>query len=465
MKIKNQKLSIKKSHSDKDLIFKSFHLSILIFFILQFSFFSLNCNNKPTPPDNYTPSINIELDELGVTEVWLKIKMQDASPLADIMLKRNNQIVNYFYSTHSDTVIIDTDLLPNQIYFYRAYKLLDNKIIDSSSLLPVTTMDTTSHEFTWELDSLGWIQSYVKGLWGSDINNLYAVGYFTSAASSSSNLARWDGSKWNYLRPDVINGLNGIRAGDLTNVFGISPNKIWVVGYGFTQQWGRDSTWGFVTEWNGTQWKNISPNAPSEQFISVWASSENDVWVTTMTGFIYHFNGFNWEKLSTSTTYYFSDIWGFSKNEIYVTGFPLDYSTGIVLKYDGQTLIRENVLPINSIVSFKSIWGMNSKFLYVASDGGLFTNKQSVWVESLFPGRDVATEKVRGTQKNNVFVSGHFGKILHFNGNSWKNYETQFVGSEFWVLGSIQAFENDVFIGGSGGVGFERKGIVLRGRR
>jgi hypothetical protein len=464
MKIKNQKLSIKKSHSDKDLIFKSFHLSILIFFILQFSFFSLNCNNKPTPPDNYIPSINIELDELGVTEVWLKIKFTSTDVPKGFAIKRNGNTIAYVPNSHSDTVLIDTDLLPKQIYFYRAYKMLDNKIIDSSSLLPVTTMDTTSHEITWVIDTLGGIQSRVTGLWGTDKNNVYAVGRFHDTGLTP-RLAHWNSNKWTYLRPDAINGWDGIAAGELTNVFGILPNKIWVVGYGFTQQWGRDSTWGFVAEWNGQDWKRMSPNAPSEQFISIWASSENDVWITTMTGFVYHYNGSTWEKLTTGTTYDFSDIWGFSKNEIYITGFPLNYSTGIVLKYNGQTWVRENVLPINSIVSFKSIWGMNSKFLYVASDGGLFTNKQSVWVESLFPGRDVATEKVRGTQKNNVFVSGHFGKILHFNGYSWKNYETQFGGSELWVLGSIQAFENDVFIGGSGGVGFERKGLVLRGRR
>lgn len=443
-----------------DSIIKTFKLFIFTFFILQFSLFNLQCK-KPTPPDSYVPSIHIEIEELGVTEVWLKIKFTSTDVPKGFSIKRNGNTIAYVPNPSTDTVLIDTDLLPNQIYFYRAYKLIDNKIIDSSDLLQVTTLDSTSHEFTWEIDTLGGIQSRVNGLWGSDINNVYAVGYFN--LDTTSHLARWDGSKWTYLRPDVINGWNGIRVGELTKVYGISANKVFVVGYGFTQQWGRDSTWGFIAEWDGIQWKNISPNAPGEYFISIWASSENDIWITTAHGFVYHYSGSNWEKLSTGTDYYFSDIWGFSNKEIYIAGHPGDYSTGIMLKYKGQIWERVNILPPSSIVSFRSVWGTSSRYLFVASFGGLFTNKNGYWQDILYPGIEVALFKVRGSSKNNVFVCGPFGKILHYNGYNWKNYEIQFSGYDY--LNAIHVFDNVVFIGGIGGRGFESKGIVLRGRR
>ncbi len=326
-------------------------------------------------------------------------------------------------------------------------------------------MDTTSHEITWVIDTLGGIQSRVNGLWGSDINNIYAVGYFQ--LDTTSHLARWDGSKWTYLRPDAINDWYGIGAGELTNIFGISANKIWVVGYryGYYPPNYKDSIWGFVAEWNGNEWKRISPNAPGEYFISIWVSSENDIWITTAHGFVYHYSGSNWEKLSTGTNYYFSDIWGFSNKEIYISGHPGDYSTGIVLKYNGQIWERVNILPPSSIVSFRSIWGISSRYLFVASFGGLFSNINGLWQEDIYPGYRAALELVRGSDKNNVFVCGHLGKLLHYNGHSWKNYETQFSGSDIWILQALHIFNNTVFIGGVGGEGFDRRGIILRGRR
>lgn len=442
----------------KFLIFKYFNLPILI---ISFLFVvGLQCK-KPTPPDNYVPSIHLELEELGVTEAWLKIKMEDTKQAVDFILKRNDQIVNYGYNFPHDTIIIDNYLLPKQTYIYRAYKLIDNKIIDSSSALVVTTMDTTSHEFIWEIDTLGGIQSRINGLWASDENNVYAVGKFQ--LDTNAHIARWDGSKWTYLRPYAVNGWGGIQAGELLSIFGISRNKVWAVGYGYGSINGisPDTTWGFIAEWNGSQWKNISPSAPGEYFISIWASSEKDIWITTAHGYVYHYNGLSWEKLSKGTNYYLSDIWGFSNNDIFFTGYLSDQACGSVFHYNGTNVIQE----FTSFVSFRSIWGAGKKTLYAASYGGLFTNKSGIWVEIIYPGFRAALEKVRASAKNDLFVCGHFGKLLHYNGYTWKNYETQFGGSDIWILKAINVLKNTVFIGGIGGEGFDRRGIVLKGRR
>ncbi|MDI6804975.1 MAG: hypothetical protein QME58_14250 [Bacteroidota bacterium] len=159
--------------------------------------------------------------------------------------------------------------------------------------------------------------------------------------------------------------------------------------------------------------------------------------------------------------YYLSDIWGFSNNDIFITGYLSDQAFGSIFHYNGTNMIQE----FTSFVSFRSIWGASKKTLYTASYGGLFTNKSGIWVEIIYPGFRAGLEKVRASAKNDLFVCGHFGKLLHYNGYTWKNYETQFSGSDIWILKALHIFNNTVFIGGIGGEGFDRRGIVLKGRR
>lgn len=444
-------------------------ISALLFLLGGIAWQFTSCRKTPTEPSQ--PSISLEAEDVSVTEVWLRVKAAVSDERGAVRLVRDTTTIfilpDSLLTTHHsplDTLIIDEGLLPKYTYTYTLTRTLPFGLTESTRLT-VTTMDTTSHEITWVIDTLGGIQSRVNGLWGSGVNNVYAVGKFQ--LDTTSHLASWDGSKWTYLRPDAINDWYGIGAGELTNIFGVSSNKIWVVGYryGYFPPNYKDSIWGFVAELNGTQWKKISPNAPGEYFISIWASSENDIWITTAAGFVYHYNNGVWEKLSTGTNYYFSDIWGFSNKEIYIVGGPTDYSTGIVLKYNGQNWERINVLPPNSIVTFESIWGTSNKYMFVASDGGLFTNNKGMWSEIIYPGLRSALVLVRGSGKNNVFVCGHLGKLLHYNGHSWKNYETQFGGSDIWILQALYILNNTAFIGGVGGEGFDRRGIILRGRR
>jgi hypothetical protein len=54
-----------------------------------------------------------------------------------------------------DTLLYDENLLPKQNYTYTAYYTIGGVVQDSSAPLLVTPMDTTGHEFMWEIDTLG----------------------------------------------------------------------------------------------------------------------------------------------------------------------------------------------------------------------------------------------------------------------------------------------------------------------
>ena len=58
--------------------------------------------------------------------------------------------------------------------------------------------DTTSHNFIWTADTLGVYPSYLHGVWGTDLNNVYAVGLIIYSYSpyTFTGIIHWDGTKW-----------------------------------------------------------------------------------------------------------------------------------------------------------------------------------------------------------------------------------------------------------------------------
>jgi hypothetical protein len=189
---------------------KSFHLLIIILLILQFSFLNLQCE-KPTPTDDdkrtYAQSIELTKDDVGVTEAWLRVRFLDSLSGSSFKLTRNGQTILTTPSFKYDTVIIDNGLLPNQTYCYRAYRLRQNTPADSSTVVTLTTMDTTSHAFRWT--------SYVLGDGNSSLLNdvaivndtcVWAVGAIYIKDSTGQinpnayNAAYWNGVKWELKR-------------------------------------------------------------------------------------------------------------------------------------------------------------------------------------------------------------------------------------------------------------------------
>jgi hypothetical protein len=412
------------------------------------------------------PRIKLSVEDLGVTEVWLKISIPQDIQHRAVTLRRDDSTILIRSSIIStDTIVFSGNRLSNHSYTYKLYDTAYFNHPNVTSLI-FSTMDTTSHDLIWEVDTLGDVQSRVYGLWGSDENNVYAVGYFNTPDWSYC-LACWNGIRWQYLRPAAIDSIGGLQAGNLVSIYGLNSKKIWVVGsgYGSIDDIGPDTVWGFVAEWDGKEWKNISPDAIGEQFLSLWAISENDLWVGSVSGNVYHYNGITWSKINTGNNYSYFDIWGFSDKELYISGVADSGYEGGILKYNGESWDKLNINYSDLFPPCRSVWGVNPRFLFVTSFEEVWTNSDRIWQSKVYPGNTFLFTKVRGTAKNNIFICGYSGIILHYNGFSFRNYETQFVGSETWGLKAIQVFNNTVFIGGSGGYGFDVRGIILRGRR
>ena len=170
-----------------------------------------------SPGHDYFPGTK----KTWTTSVTLKISVADTNDIWSFSLSRNDSSVGSYMVTGVDTVIVDNGLTPDREYRYRAYWLDDGLVKDSSNEVIAITMDTTSHNFIWTIDTLGNYSSYLKDVAIVDENNIWVVGNIETD-NGEYNAAHWDGVEWELM---------GIYSNtlDLYSIFYFSENDIWVL--------------------------------------------------------------------------------------------------------------------------------------------------------------------------------------------------------------------------------------------
>lgn len=155
--------------------------------------------------DNDNPDF-FTVTPVSAVEVALKIRAERGDSISII---RSQTLVFSFRMASSDTVLIDSDLVPATSYIWKA----DNharggrwKPVE----LQTTTMDTTSHAFTWEKFEFGeYSSSFIRDVDIIDSNNIWAVGeiYMNDSLGSPDftpyNAVHWDGEEWEVKRITV----------------------------------------------------------------------------------------------------------------------------------------------------------------------------------------------------------------------------------------------------------------------
>ena len=214
---------------------KPLSLMPLLILIIQTLLFTTACKQSTEP--KLEAVLKLELEDASCTEVWIKLSATNLqSPATINLLKDGNVAQTISLWRDADTVLYVDSLLPNQTYRFKSIVQSSNQQINTSSNeLTVTTMDTTSHEFTW--------QSWEFGTTGSstlydvaiiDENDIWAVGEINIADTSINgyttyNAVHWDGTKWELKRVNV-NFRGNVITPPLEGVFAFSGNDIWFVG-------------------------------------------------------------------------------------------------------------------------------------------------------------------------------------------------------------------------------------------
>jgi hypothetical protein len=333
-----------------------------------------------------------------------------------------------------DTIIIDDNdgagLLMDTTYSYYCVRIDSLDFIrDFSDTVTVRTLPATSHEYTWDEITIGEWQSWLSDVWGTDENNVYAVGSIRINGEYKSIL-HYNGTNWVPVE----------NAGG-SSIYGFSENDIWIAG-------------GAVFHYDGTVWNQIDAYTNNSQSIpldtvlfnnspyhSIWGTSSDNLYFGSGRGNIIHWDGAKAEVVIDAGDYIIRDIHGVSENHIWAVGSDGSRFYDIVLHYDGKNWQIEQNLPYPHIAP-TSVFAFNLKENYIVGNRVIFGMQGNF---EIFPIQTaIYLKKIRGIAGNDFFVVGSFGLINHYNGLDWHRYDSISEG----LLKGIYQTDNKVFIVG-----------------
>ena len=156
---------------------------------------------------------------------------------------------------------------------------------------------------------------------------------------------------------------------------------------------------------------SLSPIDNSSNTFSVWASSEEDVWVSAGYRVLWHFDGTGWSRPALPPeTQNTGTVFGVSPADVWLAG-----QHGVA-RFDGTSWTT----VLDGVGEMVGIWGTGPSDLYVSGDGRFFHFDGAAWTE--IP-TGLSTEwnedrllAVWGSATDDVWVGGYDGRILHWDG-------------------------------------------------
>jgi hypothetical protein len=432
----------------------------LVLFITFFFFTTLTCKkSSPVNPDENNKII-FTFEDASCTEAWFNLKINDLQfPVRVDLYKDNflNKSLNVFGTT--DTTFYIEYLLPKKKYEVYVKVKSNNGEELTSERINFETMDTTSHNFTWQSWEFGQhSSSTLYDVAIIDENNIWAVGEIYMLDSlgnpdpNAYNTVHWDGTKWELKRIYTYSKCSSIDYAPLRSIYAFASNKIVVTSGG--------GMWWF----DGNRWiAECSINPLLTGAINkLWGSSSEDLYAVGNNGNIAHWDGRKWTKIESGTYVDINDVFGVidttSNNQkvFCAVSFVLQLGEHKILTIDENNKVDS--LHWNTGRRVNSIWSNKGRIVYT-SGGGVFNNKVGYWVEET----EIPlyyTNRIRGNGLNDIFAVGDFALLTHFNGMQWNVYK-EFLQIPATSFNSITVKDNIIAIVGYSG----DKALIITGKR
>jgi hypothetical protein len=416
------------------------------------------------PPGPVGVGVQLSLEDVSCSEAWLRVQV--SSPGSPLSLLRDGNAVRTFSLVVPDTVVMDEGLASGRSYTYQIRRMGGGlaAVVEASEPVSVRTLDTTSHQFSFETFQLG--DGSSSELYDVTIINdtlAYAVGaiYLRDSLGNwdpnAYNLVKWNGTTWSLLRIQfyTICGQSGTTPYPASSVLAFGGNDLWIAMDGSQ-----------VARWNGSAQTATMCLPVSFSIKKLWGESPNSVYAVGDGGNILHYANGTWQKLESGTTLDFRDVYG-SRNprtgEVEI--LAVASSSGGFERRILQLSPTLSIVPESGLVPYSRLGGvwLRAGTVYFVVGDGVYSrhdiNTKSPW-EHYAGVTQFYTPSVRGNGINDIVVTGVYGELLHFNGFSWFSFRTS-LGVPSAVLGSVALKGNLVLV-----VGFDgSRGLAVVGRR
>ncbi|HEX2866567.1 MAG TPA: hypothetical protein VHO03_05975 [Ignavibacteriales bacterium] len=402
----------------------------LWFIIVLFSFsliFYYGCRTaEPTVPVEYNPAVSdtLKLQAVDSTLNSIKLRLTSSSREAGSRKVRLYRMANDTTSPgtllseypigNKDTVILDNNagagLLMGSGYKYRA--MIVDKLKGKEYLrqeVTARTLSLTGDDYSWTEYTFGEFQSGLEAVWAVNENDVYAFGFIVKDGQTYGGL-HFNGSKW-----ELIKDAGGY------SVFGFSANDVWAAGGG-------------LFHYDGNKWTGLGERVEGDHvvpidsvifthgaYLAIWGTSSSNLYLGDTRGYIVHWDGKKAHMEDIKASVPICDMWGVSANEIYAAAGSYVAGIGELFRFDGQkwTMIKKGVVypgPGELKEPFMTVWTYNGEEIITAGNYVARGTAGDSWKEG---GIGFFVNRIRGDKPNNIFASGDFGNIAHFNGKQW----------------------------------------------
>lgn len=403
-------------------------------------------NNGVNPPSN---PLQLSVEDVACTEAFLKFSLAASEIQRTLTLKRGDSTIATITMTGKDSLFVDEGLLPKKTYTYTL------AAGNWSASAQVTTMDTTSHNVTWEKTILG--DGSASILYDVAIVNdtlAYAVGDIYLRDSTGQydpvayNIAVWNGKQW-ILKRVTVNFRGNLITPPLEGIFAFSSDQIWLVG--------GMAIFGSSNGWTPYDVRQIT-GFDTLSFTKCWGIHSSQMYFTGRSGSLAYYTDGKWQKIESGTTVDINDIWGANTTSngksLILAAASNRYSTGELKLLQLNETAPADTLQWSLQRRPLTVWFDSPNKIYVGGSG-LFVGQPGKWKElTTLP--NYAPARIRGTGKNNVWVVGSFGLCGHFNGFTWRCYPEVGLNGEYE---SVAVTESTIIA-----VGYaDNRAVIVRG--
>ncbi|HEY5946284.1 MAG TPA: PPC domain-containing protein, partial [Kofleriaceae bacterium] len=287
----------------------------------------------------------------------------------------------------------------------------------------------------------------LNAVWGSDPNNVFAVG-------AGGTILHFDGTQWSAMTSNTTATLFG--------VWGSAPNVVFAVGAagmivrfnGTSWTPTTESTYelhgisgtsslvlavgksGTVLRYDGASWTRMT--TPGSSHIYAVLVRGSNAFAVGQNGTVWRLDSTGWNNLpQTLTTYDLLSIWSSSDTDVFIGG-----GYGRLLHYDG-TFVEHDPGSARSITG---LWGVSPDHVFGVTQGGTVQEYTgSRWVMQSAAGSTIELTRIVRFDNGHALAIGHNSVVAQFNGTTWA---TKTITNTNWLRSIWAKDEQTVLIAG-----------------
>ncbi|THB79738.1 MAG: hypothetical protein D3926_10100 [Desulfobacteraceae bacterium] len=230
--------------------------------------------------------------------------------------------------------------------------------------------------------------SDLHDVFGFSASDVFAVG-------DDGVILHYDGSSWQQMTsPSPV---------ELFTVWGTGNSKVFAAG-----------RYGTILLYNGSTWVEMTAPSTMSHIKALWGTGLNNIWAVGTNGLAFYFNGFGWQDRTVQAGF------GSTMSGLWATPGAVFFAVGSnrIYRYTEGSWIQETD-PGIPLASFTDIWGTSTTEVYVTGYSGVVCRLDGSGWSEMTTGSTQSLYAVGGISGNDIYIAGSFGELMQKNNTAW----------------------------------------------